>query len=702
MSSGRRELWLGGAHLAVLWAFGFGQPLFEILWDSPEFFVARGNPRGDIILLAIGLVALPPAAMLGVEAVAGLVGPRARRGSHLAFVGLLVAALALQALDSLTGLPAGILVAGSLGVGSAAAAAYASTRFVPAVLTVLAPAPVLFVAIFLFISPVRDLVLPQRDVSALDAEVRSSAPVVVVVFDEFPVASLLDERGRIDARRYPAFAELSREATWYRNATTVADFTNRAVPAFLTGSDPGADTLPNAPSQPDNLFTLLGGSYELDVHEAVTSLCPASLCARESGDPFAERMKDLVADLSIVAAHVLLPDAYREGLPPVDTTFGDFAAGGLDAPGAAEAEQTEALGGGPYAARPAQFERFVDGIGRQRSALHFLHIELPHQPWQYLPNGAGYPVGDPSLQAFAGEHGRWTSQAWLVEHSWQRHLLQAGYADRLIGELMRRLRDLGIWKRALVVVTADHGIAFEPGIYRREVTEQTVEQIAGVPLFVKAPGQRRGGVDDRFAQSVDLLPTIADLLGAELPFETAGEPLTGEPDGEADATAGEVSVADRYGGAQTLSFDDYLERRDAVVEHKLALFGSGGWGDVYGFGPHAGLIGRRVPSEAAPGAPTFALTDGELYDDVDPGSLAVPALVRGQISGDVGADEPIAVAVNGRIAAVGRCYEIGGGIYVSVVVPPSAFRAGDNEVEVIRVVEGEGAVELEPLAGSAG
>ena len=60
MSSERRELWLGGAHLAVLWALGFAQPLFEILSASPEFFVARGNTRGDIVALALGLVVVPP------------------------------------------------------------------------------------------------------------------------------------------------------------------------------------------------------------------------------------------------------------------------------------------------------------------------------------------------------------------------------------------------------------------------------------------------------------------------------------------------------------------------------------------------------------------------------------------------------------------------------------------------------------------
>ena len=678
MSPTRREVWLGGAHLAVLWALAFAQPLFEILSGSPEFFVARGNGRADVVALAVGLVVLPPALMLAVEALARLVRPALGYAFHLLFVGLLAAALALQVLDSATGLPAGALVALALLTGAGAAAAYAGTRFVPTVLSVLTPAPVLFVVLFLFFSPVKGIVLPHGDTEALDVEVGSDAPVVMLVLDELPSISLLDERGRLDAERFPNFARLARRATWFPNATTVADFTGRAVPSMLTGGDPGVDVLPTAASQPDNVFTLLAGSYDMDVHEDVTRLCPAELCAPQSAESFPERMESLASDLSVVSAHVLLPDAYRDRIPPVDQTFGDFAAGDLDAPSQLEAELKPALEGGRPAGRTAEVREFIAGIGPEPATLHFLHVQIPHLPWQYLQDGTGYPSGDPPLQAFAGEHGTWTTQRWLVEHSWQRHLLQAGYADRLVGDLIARLRRLGIFDRALVVVAADHGIAFVPGVERREVQPETVDQIAGVPLFVKAPGQRRGEVDDRPARTVDVLPTIADVLGVELPFEVDGETLTGQA-GDAEA---QVSVADRSGGEESLSFDDYLARRAEVVAEKIALFGTGGWRDLYRFGPHSELIGQPAPSGSDA---EFTLADAGLYEDVDPRSLALPALVRGEVGGEVGAGEPIGVAVNGTIAAVGRTYEIAGGTYVSVIVPPSSFRGGANEIRVIRL-----------------
>ena len=61
-----RALLVAWIHLLVLWSFAVAQPLFELLSDNAEFFVARGNTRADILLLAFGLVLLPPTALLAI------------------------------------------------------------------------------------------------------------------------------------------------------------------------------------------------------------------------------------------------------------------------------------------------------------------------------------------------------------------------------------------------------------------------------------------------------------------------------------------------------------------------------------------------------------------------------------------------------------------------------------------------------------
>ena len=95
----------------------------------------------------------------------------------------------------------------------------------------------------------------------------------------------MDARGQLDATRYPNFARLARNATWYPNATTVADYTSDAVPAVLTGVRPEKDQLPIRADHPDSIFTYLGDDYAFNVEEPVTEICPPNLCAVGVGAP---------------------------------------------------------------------------------------------------------------------------------------------------------------------------------------------------------------------------------------------------------------------------------------------------------------------------------------------------------------------------------------------------------------------------------
>ena len=72
----------------------------------------------------------------------------------------------------------------------------------------------------------------------------------MILFDEFPLSSLLDAKGQIDKRVYPNFAELAGQSTWYRNATGVSGFTPWAMPAMLTGNYPAKVKAPPTPSTP--------------------------------------------------------------------------------------------------------------------------------------------------------------------------------------------------------------------------------------------------------------------------------------------------------------------------------------------------------------------------------------------------------------------------------------------------------------------
>ena len=150
------------------------------------------------------------------------------------------------------------------------------------------------------------------------------------------------------------------------------------------------------------------------------------------------------------------------------------------------------------------------------------HVLLPHGPYQYLPSGKqtrnGYQDPMPGMNSPPGFGDRF-----LTQHNQQRLLLQTGYADRQLGNLFKRMVANGSFDQALIVVVADHGFAFEVGVKdRRTVTRRNIDEIAPVPLFIKAPGQRRGRTSGTYVRTIDVVPTMADVLNVKMPYRADG------------------------------------------------------------------------------------------------------------------------------------------------------------------------------------
>jgi hypothetical protein len=683
MPSEVSPLWRG-VHLAVLWAFAVVQPLLDLLGGNAEFFVARGNPSGDVVVLALALALLPPLALLGLETLAGLASRRLEWLLHLGFVALLAAAFALLVLDGILDGRGWLLVGAALVLGGLTGVLYARSAEARSLLNFLAPAPVVFVVLFLFFSDASKVVLPEDDADALAAG-STKRPIVVLQLDELATASLMDRERTIAERRFPNFAALARQATWYRNATTVADHTDDAVPAILTGVRPDASLDPLASDHPNNLFTLFAGSMRLNVHEYTVRLCPEAFCEAEAGS-FAERMKALASDLGVVTAHLVLPDSLTTGLPPVNEGFSGFTApeaGDEDLPHVGIDQ--EAIGA------------LLNGIEQTPRSLHYIHLSLPHVPWRYLPDGRDYVHGE-VWREFDDSVERWPADGrWVARQGLRAHLLQTGYADALLGGVMRNVRESGAWDEALIVVLADHGVSFVPGTSRRYAEAENIGEIAPMPLFIKEPGQHSGRVDQRPVTTIDVLPTIAELAGVELPFEVDGKPAS-----QVHGNAPLKVLRGDEDEPRTFDAGAALRGIDVAAARIQRLFGSG-WEGVWRMGPHSELIGKPVKaldSAPADSGATFALSRADGYADVDTEATFVPALVSGRLEG-VAAGAPLAVAVNGRIAAVSEAYDsVSGGVHVAALVPPASFRDGPNDVQLYAAVGRAGGLSLQPLGGT--
>ena len=666
-----------GAELLGLCGLVVTQPVLAVFGAAPEELTARRASPLAIVGFALAVALLPAMALWLLEQPTRLLGRQRRELVHRVVLSSLFGILVVEVVKEATSAPARLLI--SLGLLAGVGFLVLSARWEQILLVAryLALAPIAFVALFLFASPVSALIV-GGGVDAADVEVADPAPVVMVVLDELPTASLLDGAGDLDADRLPGFAALAEDATWYRNHTTVAPETASAVPAILTGRLPtGRRAAPVAARFPDNLFTLLGDSHELRVEESFTRLCPPGLCEREADGPTVSTVRSLVGTARQVLGSVTSPWAERADLSfEVPTEPSDAAAPERLADLAARVGQPTPSG---------------------RPPLDFLHVLLPHQPFDLTPEGLRYEAPDPPRGV---EFGTWFDDGTAAVGR-QRHLWQLALSDRLLGEVIDELEAADVYDETLIVVTSDHGIAFSGDEPIRGVSAANAEQVLWTPLFIKAPGQKGGSVDDGRVETIDILPTIAEILGVDIPYEVDGVSRV-DGGGAADQPA---RVLDwRY---STLRPEDgNMITVDAVDGYERLLTtappGAGEEDPLAGqrIGPPAALVGRAADEvEAGPdldlGLVAELPADGF---DVEPGELEVPAYFSGRYEGD-----PVgwtAIALDGEIVAVARTYESGFRTSdLAATIPPDRLTPGDHELEVF-VIEGGGADRVLRSVGS--
>ena len=465
------------------------------------------------------------------------------------------------------------------------------------------------------------------------AQKPSRPHAVLIVLDELPGDVLLGPDGRIDAGRYPNFAALAGDSTWFRNAYSAYDSTTKAVPLILDGMAPRKGTGPVARDHPRSIFTALAArGYRIVTSEEATSLCPRRLCPGRR--------------------------AQRPAIIP------NLKAG-----------------------RAERFEHFIRSIRPGRRPTFWMkHALLPHGPWVYMPSGRrSRPLGSellPGMQTIPGFY-----DDYLTLHNQQRQLLQLGFVDRLLGRLVARLKSQGMYDDTAIVVTADHGFAWQVGVEtRRSVTPSNVAELAPVPLFVKRPRQTRAAVSAAYARTLDVAPTLADVLDVPLGYRPDGRSAFSR----AVAARRDVSLVTRdFSSTVRISGARWRARRMAVVRRRLRELGSGDWASLFtGVGPNRELIGTSVDSAGAAAAPRATLSLTRFFRKVRRVSGMVPAQVAGRIHGSDGTRErDIAVAVNGRIEAVGRTFCLRGETVESyaVMVPEASFREGRNRIEVLEV-----------------
>lgn len=676
--------WVRGLHLLALTGFALAQPLFDVLGRDAAFFVVRRSQPLDIWLLAGALALGLPLALWLVERLVGVFSRALESALHLVLVSILaaltLAPLAKRSIHAGDGVILAVIAAAAV----VFALLYVRSGGLRSFLSVLSPAALVFAGVFLFNPSVRRVRDPQgagRAVAGVEAE----TTVAFLILDELPLSSLLDEQLQFEAL-FPNFARLAGESWWFRNATASHVQTTTVVPALLSGKMPQLGLLPFAADHPDSIFTLLGSSHRLRVKETVTGVCPEELTGEViQVDPFEARMRSLWDDLSVVYQHIVGPPAFVETLPTVSGVWGNFRAEMPDFGDASLGDILRDLRGAAVQAGRVQLLReFLETIDTEtQPTLYFTHAVLPHKPWVLLPSGRQYLTDNRSP---GNVNSVWSRDEGLTALAYQRHLLQLGYVDVLLGEFLDRLQEQGVYDRSLVVVLADHGVAFVPGQHARRPVPETVGDVLYTPLFVKLPFQEEARVSDRNVESIDVLPTIAGVLGIEIPWEAEGSSAV-------DPAAPERPEKRAFSNdtKKPMILDAAFPGYFATIERKNRLFGRDrDWDSIYSMGSRREWIGRDVSSMKV-GPPADASAHiGQLaaFAAIDLESGVVPNFLRGYLTSDdlrlLGAD--ILVAVNGVLSAQLTTYNPREGrVELAGILPDQVLRNGSNSVELFAV-----------------
>ncbi|MBN8871154.1 MAG: sulfatase-like hydrolase/transferase [Solirubrobacterales bacterium] len=646
------------AEVAGAWAIGIAHPLYTSIASGPEALSSYGLRRFDVLALIILLSLVGPLVIALFEV---LLRKLTNEKVRLVFHGLAVGTLfSIVIWDWMTDHGHSGTLRSLLPVLFAFGFAWCMLRFelIRNFVLVFQFATVVVIISFVVSYPIWSTVGPHEPASAAQST-DSETPVVMVIFDELPLAALEDRQGKIDAEHFPTFAQVAATSTWYPGTRAVGDQTVFAVPSIMTGQDPagGSAVTPPPPSgaeYPDNLCAILKkAGYEDHAYEPVTDFCERSYS-------FTTRMSGVLDRATVRAdpGFTLNPGYWREMLVRgVTKPFKD-----------------------PYTEydsdRPKAVSDFVEGMPGSDRAISLLHIALPHVMWMFQPDGTSYPNWRPPGQEMLispptrGENSR----------DMQQMMLQLAYADTVLKQVIDRMKQLGIWEKSMFVVTADHGGAFLSSGSRRIIDSKNAGWILPVPLLIKQPGQTKSRVVRGPVDSRDITPTVLAELGLK-----PGEKAVGRDLNSLDRLPArkELSAKGVF-GEQTLKRSLVEREFEQAKKFRNQLFP----GSLYAIGGDPDhLIGTRPKGLQKL---DFELGSADQYEDVDTSSGYVPAWIQGTLT-DPGDPPPkhVAIALNGKIVAIAPVWTVFRITTAGAVVPDKDFVDGKNDVAVYRVPDGQ-------------
>jgi len=177
----------------------------------------------------------------------------------------------------------------------------------------------------------------------------------------------------------------------------------------------------------------------------------------------------------------------------------------------------------PYPVEPV-FDRARNLLGshtRSQPVFLWTHILAPHDPyWPPIAYRNRFVSKEKLTQIRASTLPPGVTAAEL-RAEYDEMIL---YADHAVGEYLAWLNQTGRLDHAIVIITADHGESFEHDWFQH-AGPYLYNGLIHIPLLIHLPGQRQPAKIQELCQQADLLPTVLDLIGGQVPGWTDGTSL---------------------------------------------------------------------------------------------------------------------------------------------------------------------------------
>lgn len=638
--------------MLAAWGIAIAQPMLSLLSSNTDFFITYRVAPHEVVWFVIALALLPPIALTGLGLT--LSGrPAWAQHFHDGCITILICIWLAQVLKLSLGLSGFMYICLVVVTGMGVNALYRSFAGLRAWLRYLAIVPLLAVGMFLFASA-SGRYARASDVAVVQGQgVKNS--IVMVMFDEFAVTSLLNGAGDIDAARFPNFARLKQSSTWFRNYSTTAEVTHKAIPAAISGIRPRTNMSSTFADHPNSLFTLFGASHQMNVTEIITKLCPPSICsdskvANAQQSSGSAQWAGLLRRLRSILWQRLDASEKNEMKLFEAVVPAEKASASTTATGNGQQEK-------PKEETPAtiiqnfvalnQTENFNTWLGQVRPStiptFSFIHLLLPHQPWIYYPDGFYYSTAE--------EEWLKNETQWETSVKQQRSILQAQYVDTLVGRLLDQMQSDGLYEDSMVIFTADHGVSFDYGYNRRFASNdlKNASDLMHVPLFVHSPGQSVGAVSDENLENIDLVSVIAEQLNVSVPWKMDGMLPSSKSDSQKKVKT-LYFVDDPYGSAKRNVKEVVIDNDVFLNEIKTAGTALVNVNDflepLYKTTPFNELRGKEISS--------FVVTKSDLTATLDADIVVQnpKVLVRGAFGQSVKASDWFAIADGERITGL--------------------------------------------------